>query len=194
MCVPHFSAGRAWPASAEMSRPGPTGTETWPAGVLTVAVGLSVLIADQVAKAWALASLSPPVGAQDIFDGWFRLVLITNNGAAFGLLGGSNLLFVVVGLVICAMVVVYAYLPSRTPILQAGLGLQLGGAVGNLADRIRIGHVVDFIQIRFWPIFNLADSAIVCGVGLLAYYVMSHPENGLPGYRRRPNRAPPGRL
>ena len=110
-----------------------------------------------------MASLSPPTGAQDILDGWFRLVLITNNGAAFGLLGGSGMLFVVVGLVICAVLMVYAYLPSRTPILQASLGLQLGGAIGNLTDRVRLGHVVDFIQIRFWPIFNLADSAIVCG-------------------------------
>ncbi len=151
-----------------MSRPGPSGTEAWPAGVLTAGVGLCVIVADQAAKAWAVASLSPPTGAQSLLAGWLRLVLITNNGAAFGLLGGSDLLFVMVGLVMCAVVMVYAYLPSRIPILQASLGLQLGGAIGNLTDRVRIGHVVDFIQIKFWPIFNLADSAIVCGVGLLA--------------------------
>src|ERR1700761_9159753 len=81
-----------------MSSPRPAGAETWPAGVLTVGVGVCVVIADQVAKAWALASLSPPTGAQDILGGWFRLVLITNKGAAFGLLGGSGLLFVVADL------------------------------------------------------------------------------------------------
>ncbi len=192
--VAPISAGWVPPRPAEMSSPNSTRTETWPAGVLTVCVGVGVVIADQVAKAWALASLSPPVGAQDLLGGWFRLVLITNNGAAFGLLSGSGLLFVVVALVLCAVVLVFAYLPSRTPILQASLGLQLGGAIGNLTDRVRIGHVVDFIQIRFWPIFNLADSAIVCGVGLLAYYVMSHPENSLPGSRRGAGRAPHGGL
>jgi signal peptidase II len=177
-----------------MNNPGRAGTETWRASALTVSVGLAVLVADQIAKAWAVASLSPPVGAQDILGGWFRLILITNNGAAFGLLGGSGLLLVVVGLVLCAVILVYAYLPSRTPILQVSLGLQLGGAIGNLTDRVRIGHVVDFIQIQFWPIFNLADAAIACGVGLLAYYVMSNPGSGLPRSRRSPNRAPHGGL
>ena len=153
---------------------------------------MTVVVADQVAKAWALASLSPPTGAQSILAGWFRLVLITNNGAAFGLFGGSGVLFIVVGLVICAVVMVYAYLPSRTPILQASLGLQLGGAIGNLTDRVRLGHVVDFIQIQFWPIFNLADSAIVCGVGLLAYYVMSTQDPNRPTARRGSTRPPHG--
>jgi signal peptidase II len=144
---------------------------------LTAGLGICVVVADQAAKAWAVASLSPPIGAQNLLAGWLRLVLITNNGAAFGLLSGSGLLFVMVGLVICAVVMVYSYLPSHIPILQASLGLQLGGAIGNLTDRIRIGHVVDFIQIKYWPIFNLADSAIVCGVGLLAFYVMSNPDD-----------------
>src|SRR3954471_14039750 len=100
MCALHSFTGPTRLGSAKMNSSGPTGTETCPAGVLTVGVGVGVVIADQVAKAWAMASLSPPAGAQDILDGWFRLVLITNNGAAFGLLGGSGLLFVVVGLVL----------------------------------------------------------------------------------------------
>jgi signal peptidase II len=187
-------AGHDQTRPARMSRSGQSGTESWPAGVLTAGVGICVVVADQAAKAWAVASLSPPIGARSLLAGWLRLVLITNNGAAFGLLGGSNLLFVMVGLVICAVVMVYAYLPSHIPILQASLGLQLGGAIGNLTDRVRIGHVVDFIQIKYWPIFNLADSAIVCGVGLLVYYLMSNPDGPRSGGRRGPNQAPRGRL
>ena len=68
-----------------------------------------------------------------------------------------------------SLVLYYRYLPTGSWLVRLSLGLQLGGAIGNLLDRIRYGHVVDFIDIGFWPIFNVADMAIVTGVGILAY-------------------------
>jgi len=68
-----------------------------------------------------------------------------------------------------AIVLYYRYLPTGSWLVCLSLGLQLGGAIGNLLDRIRFGHVVDFVDIGFWPIFNVADLAIVTGVAILAY-------------------------
>jgi signal peptidase II len=68
-----------------------------------------------------------------------------------------------------AIVLYYRYLPTGYWLVRVSLGLQLGGAIGNLLDRIRYGYVVDFVDIGFWPIFNVADAAIVSGVGILAY-------------------------
>ncbi|MGH2347725.1 MAG: signal peptidase II, partial [Chloroflexota bacterium] len=125
-------------STRSMSAPKRSGVESWPPGALTAGLAIIVLVVDQVAKAWARQTLPTHLaGAPSILDGWFSLVLTTNNGAAFGLLGGSDLLLVVVGLVLCAVMAVYAHLPSRTPLLQVSLGLQLGGAISNLTDRLR---------------------------------------------------------
>jgi signal peptidase II len=100
-----------------------------------------------------------------------QLDYTTNAGGAFGVLGGATWLFLTATLVVCAAIVVASFnLPNR--LLGAGLGLVLGGALGNLTDRaVRgpglSGRVVDFIDFRWWPVFNAADSAIVIGAGLL---------------------------
>ena len=147
-------------------------------GALSTGVGIAVVVADQATKLWAVNSLSgSSAGVPSILDGWLSLVLTTNDGAAFGILADRGILFIVVGVILSGVVLVFArVLPSRRPLLQVSLGLQVGGAVGNLSDRIRVGHVIDFIQIRYWPLFNLADSAIVCGVGLLVYFLLSQPD------------------
>lgn len=64
------------------------------------------------------------------------------------------------------------YLPPRSLLVNLALGLQLGGATGNLTDRLRFGYVVDFIDIRVWPVFNLADFSIVLGLALLSYFLL----------------------
>jgi len=155
-----------------------TGARGQPIGALTTWVGTAAIVADQCTKIWAVNSLSgSSSGAPSVLAGWLSLVLTTNDGAAFGILADRGLLFILVGLVLSGAVLVFArLLPNRRPLLQVSLGLQVGGALGNLADRLRVGHVIDFIQIRYWPVFNLADSAIVCGVGLLVYYLLSTPE------------------
>jgi signal peptidase II len=104
----------------------------------------------------------------------FRLTYVTNSGAAFGLFQGWSSVFIVIAIVvIVALVWYYLQLSDGEWLVQLALGLQLGGAVGNLIDRLRFGgSVVDFIDLNFWPlkrwpIFNIADSSIVVGVSLL---------------------------
>jgi signal peptidase II len=78
---------------------------------------------------------------------------------------------VVAIIVIIAIILFYHLLPIENVWLRLCLGLQLGGALGNLIDRINLGYVVDFVDIGFWPIFNLADLSIVAGVSILAYHL-----------------------
>lgn len=133
------------------------------------ATAAGVLAADQAAKCLAahlLASGRPALAV----GGFFDLQLSHNPGGAFGILAGRPLLFVVSTLLIVGAILVWGIRSGRMPV---ALGLVAGGGAGNLLDRILRapgglqGRVVDFIHFHFWPTFNLADSAIVIGVGLL---------------------------
>lgn len=107
----------------------------------------------------------------------FKFTFITNTGAAFGMfpqLGSAFMLIAV--LVIFGIVLFYRHLPTQDIWVRLSLGLQLGGAMGNLLDRVVHGFVVDFIDIGFWPIFNLADLSIVLGVAILACYLWHEEE------------------
>jgi signal peptidase II len=120
-----------------------------------------------------------PFAGPTVLWGWVALTYTTNTGAAFGVLADRGILFLIIGAVVLGVVIAYwRFLPGQRPLLRISLGLQLGGAIGNLLDRVRIGHVVDFIQLKDWPVFNLADSAIVCGVALLMYYLAVTPSTG----------------
>jgi signal peptidase II len=125
---------------------------------------------DRLTKALAEARLRgrPPV---EIISGVVELRFTTNPGGAFGLFGGAAWLFVLASVVVIAAVVASSWnLPSA--LAAVSLGLVLGGALGNLTDRVVrgpgfSGEVVDFIDLQVWPVFNLADSAIVVGAALL---------------------------
>jgi signal peptidase II len=96
-----------------------------------------------------------------------------NPGAAFGILPNQNVLFITTGLLlVIGALAIYRKLPPAKKILRIGLGLVLGGALGNLVDRLRFGKVVDFLDFRVWPVFNLADTAIFIGVCLLAWELL----------------------
>lgn len=98
---------------------------------------------------------------------------VSNTGAAFGLFRDYGLFFAFVAvIVVVGIIAFYRYLPPRQGLLRLSLGLQLGGALGNLLDRIRVGSVVDFIDFKIWPVFNLADMAIVSGVSILAFVLL----------------------
>lgn len=135
-----------------------------------------VLLFDQVSKylvtvrlgegqSWDVAPWLTP---------FFRITHVTNTGAAFGLFPSWGDFFIVIAaIVIVAILIYYRRLPDRQWLMRVALGFQLGGAIGNLADRLRQGFVVDFVDLNFWPlqnwpVFNLADSSIVAGVVLLA--------------------------
>ena len=133
-------------------------------------LGVAVLVfgLDQLSKAWIRALLAPGQSLPE--DAPVRLTHVTNTGGAFGLFPDQTIFFTLVAVLVIGAILFYARrLPEQSLLVQVALGMQLGGAIGNLLDRIRLGYVVDFIDFRFWPVFNLADSAIVVGVIFLAY-------------------------
>jgi len=138
---------------------------------------LLIVVADQLSKLWIRNNLA--VG-QSLPEGGFpRLTHISNTGAAFGLFPDQVFPLIIVSFIGITVLLLYAFLfYRRFPLLNnwltwAGLGLVLGGTVGNLIDRLRLGYVTDFIDFGFWPAFNLADSAIVVGVIIFAYSLLS---------------------
>jgi len=160
-------------------------------GVSLLLVAALALVADQESKHWvqnhfrfADEYASPRIVVPD----WLSLTYTRNKGAAFGILPNETLLFVLIALVVVGVIVAYfRFLPANRPWLKLSLGLQLGGAVGNLIDRLRQGYVVDFVSIKSLPIFNIADSCIVVGVVILAYYLLT-AQGGAPA--RTTARAP----
>ncbi len=109
----------------------------------------------------------------------FHLTYVKNPGAAFGLLAYRTSFFIVITILVTVVIlVIYRKVSPRKRLLRFGLGLQLGGALGNLIDRIHSGLVVDFLDFRVWPVFNFADVAIVLGVFLLAFELLRHSEEG----------------
>ncbi|HSM56129.1 MAG TPA: signal peptidase II [Candidatus Sulfomarinibacteraceae bacterium] len=100
--------------------------------------------------------------------GVFRITHVSNTGAAFGLFPGGSLIFTVIAIIVVGVIIVYNYqLSGSQRLLRLALGLQLGGATGNLVDRLRLGHVTDFLDFGPWPVFNVADASIVAGVVIL---------------------------
>ena len=144
--------------------------------LLPATAGLVVLALDQWTKRWAADTLGPVPFSKTIslgFD-WLRLVYSQNTGVAFGLFQNMPQLFTVTSIVITAGAIYayFVYLPNRVPWVQLAMGLIIGGALGNIFDRLRMGFVVDFIGVGWWPVFNLADSAITSGVTMLAGYLI----------------------
>lgn len=139
------------------------------------AIPLVILILDQAAKAWVRAELTLGEPVRVIGD-WVRLLYIHNEGAAFGIHIGrhSPLFFLTVASVVSIVVfVLYARTPMEERVERVSLAMILGGALGNIVDRVRWERVVDFVQVgvdgHYWPIFNVADAAVTTGVVILAY-------------------------
>jgi signal peptidase II len=144
-----------------------------------LATALIVVILDQLTKALILAHFAGQAVTGDVITRCFNLVLTFNRGLSFGLLntapaaGGVNvLLFSLVAAVIVGGLI-YWLGRVRSPLLGFALGLVIGGAVGNIVDRVRYGAVVDFLDFHVgnyhWPAFNLADSAICIGVAAMLF-------------------------
>jgi signal peptidase II len=144
-----------------------SGRPIWP---LFLGLAATVAVLDQLTKAWLTSMLSPGESVQVIGE-YVRLVHGQNNGALFGLFRESALLFGIVSVGVIALIVVYHARSGRSAYLSVTLGLLLGGAIGNLIDRFRLGYVVDFVDIgigtlRFYT-FNVADMAISLSLILL---------------------------
>jgi len=145
--------------------------------VMLLIAGL-LLVADQITKHLVIAYFSQPAAPKAIV--WvphiFELTLVHNSGAAFGIFRDDNILFIFIGVAVVAIAVLYIrFRNSRSLLLKVCFGLILGGAIGNLLDRIRQGYVTDFLYFHIghvfsWPVFNVADSGITVGVVLLVIY------------------------
>ncbi|WP_062282705.1 signal peptidase II [Neomoorella mulderi] len=131
-----------------------------------------VLGIDQLSKYIIRANFQPNESLP-VINSVFHLTYVNNPGAAFGLLAYKTPVFVSVTLLVAVIILVaYRFLPPGRILLRLALALMLGGALGNLIDRLRFGYVVDFLDFRIWPVFNLADIAIVSGVILLCWELL----------------------
>ena len=147
---------------------------------LTVAAAL--LIADQVTKL-AMMALLEDAGGRIVVTGFFNLVVVWNRGVSFGMLSGlgeySAVILSALSLTIVVFLLFWLRRAHRVAMVVA-IGCVIGGAVGNVIDRIRFGAVFDFLDFHVagwhWPAFNIADSAIVLGVGYLVIDSFVHPE------------------
>jgi signal peptidase II len=137
-------------------------------------VALTVLALDQLTKTLVRDGLA--IGESWPSDDWLvRIQHVTNSGAAFGILQGQGMFLTVTAFVaIGAIAFYYLFPPLEHGLLRLALGLQLGGAVGNLLDRLRYGEVTDFFKFPHYPAFNIADSSIVVGLGVVViFFVLS---------------------
>jgi signal peptidase II len=130
-----------------------------------------IFLVDQLTKFLVRAYL--PFGYSFPFDGFFRITHTHNTGSAFGILQGQNTPLIFVSFIgIFVLVMIYRSQPHPTNLLRFSLALQIGGALGNLLDRLRLGSVTDFIDVGAWPVFNLADASIVSGLCLLGWLLL----------------------
>jgi signal peptidase II len=144
----------------------------------------AVAVVDQVAK-HLVDRLMALHESHELLDGVLRLTYVRNRGAAFGILSDAELpfqavLFSALSLAALAAITVYAWrLPASNRLPRIALAAIMGGAVGNLLDRARLGYVIDFVDAYWgphhWPAFNVADAAISVGVALLVLDMVSHP-------------------
>ena len=129
-------------------------------------VAAAAILADQLTKQVVGRTLA--LGDSVDIAGPFSIHHVENSGIAFGLFGSrTSLVIAVTAVAVGAMLVFFARSGRRHPVLPVALGLVLGGSIANLIDRIRLGHVTDFLDLVAWPAFNLADSFIVVGVAIL---------------------------
>jgi signal peptidase II len=137
---------------------------------LFAGLAAAILVADQLAKAWIVANVDPLRPTLLVGD-YLRLVVSHNNGALFGLFRGQASLFALASFAVIALIVAYHARAGGSLVMSIALGLLLGGAIGNVADRLRYGYVVDFVDAGFgtlrWYTFNVADSAISLALVLL---------------------------
>lgn len=172
------SPGQSGPPQAS-PEPHPEGAEfdarPWwmsPEAWLLFVAGLA---ADQLSKAAITANLVR--GESWPAEGFFRFTYARNTGTIFGLLRDQGLLLTVVSFAALGAILIFfreSAFPSR--LTRVALGMMVGGAIGNLLDRLRLGFVVDFIDVGPWPIFNLADSLILVGIGILVWSATGRPK------------------
>lgn len=142
-----------------------------------------IVLADQLSKAWITARYQ--LFDSEPMTSFFNLVFVMNSGAAFSFLAGAGgwqkWFFVILAISVCTWLIFMLRQHQTERLLSAALALILGGAAGNLIDRLRFDAVIDFLDFHYaglhFPAFNVADSAITVGVGLMLVYEFSRPKS-----------------
>ncbi len=131
----------------------------------------SILFFDQLTKflATRLLPLNAPVG---VINNFFYLTLVHNKGAAFGILKNQLIFFILVTLAAIALIALSLKGKENGRLYKVSLGFMLAGAIGNLIDRVFFGYVIDFLDFRVWPVFNIADTFITIGAVLFGYFTL----------------------
>jgi signal peptidase II len=149
--------------------------------IVSLLIATLVVLADQFTKSLVIRNL-------DWGEAWspipslrwlVNFTPVINEGGVCGYFQGSGLRFIIIGVIVVGMMpFLWRSLPVHRALIQVSLGLLLAGAVGNLLDRFRFGYVIDFVSVELisWPVFNVADSAMVVGTGILGYYVFLEQE------------------
>lgn len=126
----------------------------------------AVLVADQATKLAAVTWLRP-LHSVPVLGRYLSFTYATNTGGAFGVMPTATAALTVVAMAVVVALILATRRLEGNRLVAAGVACLLGGALGNLVDRLRVGYVIDFIDVHFWPVFNLADIGIVVGAGLL---------------------------
>jgi signal peptidase II len=151
----------------------------WRKDLLFFAIAASVVALDQFTKYLVREHLQ-------LYEQWpdksilhTRIIHVVNSGAAFGILQGATPFLIITSLFgLAAIVLYYVYPPMDHGLIRVALGMQLGGAVGNLIDRVRVGEVTDFIDVGRFPTFNVADSSITISIiAVLIFFAMQESDN-----------------
>jgi signal peptidase II len=151
----------------------------YPSWSILFATALVVTVVDQISKSLIAESIGPDAERNQIpiIGSILQLRYVENTGAAFGMFQDSTSLLIVISiLIIISLGFLFRSLITASKLLAFAFGLQFGGAVGNLIDRVRLGYVVDFIDVPNFPTFNVADSGITVGVVLLAWVLLFQSE------------------
>ncbi len=139
---------------------------------LLLTIASIIIIIDQITKAIVRANI--PFGMSwmpiDWLAPYFRFVNWENHGAAFGMFQEGGIFFGIMAVVVSVFIILYfPKIPQNELLIRSALSMQMGGAIGNLIDRIQFGPVTDFISVGQFPVFNVADASITVGVGLLIF-------------------------
>ncbi len=131
----------------------------------------TILLVDQWSK-WIVGLKLIPGQSVEVWPGVMWFTHVFNRGAAFSILQGATVLFILTAVTVVLVLIGYNHLAKPQPLLQHFTGIMAGGALGNLLDRCRLGYVADFIDFHWFPVFNVADMAIVIGgIMMVAYFI-----------------------
>jgi signal peptidase II len=144
----------------------------WRNDLIFFAIAVTIVVLDQITK-WLVRSNLDRYESWPDSDAFIRIHHVVNSGAAFGILQGQTPFLIITSMLgLAAIVLYYIYPPMDHGVIRIALGMQLGGAAGNLIDRVRLGEVTDFVDVGSFPTFNVADSSISVSIAAVLIFFL----------------------